>query len=434
MPMPAIAAVLARLAPMIESVAASGGASAAAGTAGRTAAAGSAASAGEGLAGMVGRLFGGGGAQAFGSSQELGGAIQRLEDIASITASLRESSATAGHEQTKTAARFREDERFYMMGSNQDRDRLVELEQQRAANAQQTGAMRREAAALEARVRATTSPSERSAGLGSMLALGATAAPLISSFAGQSAASPGLAAQLTRSAGDIGTAPLGPLAGLVRNMPGPATAGNVAQGMLQPFTDLGVGREEGAVMGSGASFLSEGAKIGSNPLAMLRGEGFAHMARLPGLIRDWGDALVDSKRGLVQFNGTIAHAFAEAERRGIVRSMDSGERIGGATAGLSDALQDLYDEVQPIKDAVTVVLSRGIEGLVRGVEKGVELLKVIYEALKVVPIIGESIEAIEKQIAKAGQGDANIPLHDFIRDVKDRPITAFPRAPRPGKP
>jgi hypothetical protein len=74
---------------------------------------------------------------------------------------------------------------------------------------------------------------------------------------------------------------------------------------------------------------------------------------LPGAIRHWGDALTESQRHLRDFNGVIAYAMLESERREIVRNIAIGGRTGASTANLTKALDDLKDEVQPYKDLIT---------------------------------------------------------------------------------
>jgi hypothetical protein len=429
MPLPAIAAALARFAPLLAEATSSASAASAAGGAAAGTTAGSAASAGGGFSSILGRLFSS--PQAFGSSQELGSAVQRLEDIAALTQTLREQSAVMGQEQSKTAARFREDERLYMMGSPDDTRRLSELEKQRAANAKQQADIRREAAQLESRVRATTQ-GDRSGGFSGLLGTAAAGAPLAAHLLGgpPPAASRDLAGQLTGSMGDVATAPLGPLGGLVRKLPMFQAMGNLMQARIQPFADLGVDRAEGQVAGSAASYAAQGAQIAMNPMTMLRGEGFAHAARLPGLIKEWGEALVESKRGIAQFNGQIAMAFAEAEHRGIIRAVQSGERTAGATSGLSDALQDLYDQVQPMKDTVTIVLSTGVEALVRGVSLGLAYMQRIYEVLKLFnPLLDAVEEGVDLLGTRGIEGKAH-PIDDWIRDTKNRDLGG---RPKPGR-
>jgi len=78
---------------------------------------------------------------------------------------------------------------------------------------------------------------------------------------------------------------------------------------------------------------------------------------MPGAILDWGQALKDSKRHLVQFNGVIAGAYMASERRDILRNIESGKKIAGSTKNLSESLSDFKDELQPIRDTLTIAIN-----------------------------------------------------------------------------
>ncbi len=89
----------------------------------------------------------------------------------------------------------------------------------------------------------------------------------------------------------------------------------------------------------------------------------------------WGRELLQGQRHLSAFNGTIAKAFAEGDRREMIRNIESGQATGNSTALLSAAFQDLMDEVQPIKDGVTsifnvtaTVVTAGVTGMVRNLK------------------------------------------------------------------
>lgn len=424
---PALAGALGML---FEAVGAAGVGGAAAGG---TAAAGSAASAGgaaTGLAGMLGRFgIGSGAATAFGSTAELGGALQRVEDIASLVSGLNDAQKTISAQQTATAAQFRDEEANYLYGNPAHQTTLADLERQRVANEQQRAAMQQESSRLEQRIRLTngTEPSGWSGRqLGTMASAGAG---MFAAYGlGGGGADPGLAGQIAAATSQARTPGL--LGGITRMMPWFQATQNMQQAALQPMTDLGVGKTEGAIMGGAASFSGRMSEITSNPLAMLRGEHIAHMAKLPGLIRDWGQALVDSKKELAQFNGAYAMIFAEEERRGILRNVESGQRTGGAMTGLSESLQELYDLVQPMKDTVTVVLATGLELLVRGTTQIVKTSHQIYTALKYISKTVGALDAINEAIQKwfgrnAAVGD--IPIVKFMQDAHDRDLR--PRRP-----
>lgn len=76
------------------------------------------------------------------------------------------------------------------------------------------------------------------------------------------------------------------------------------------------------------------------------------LTTIPKALEDWGDSLLDARRNLMAFNGAIAGSILEAERRNIVRKMGEGRRVSGTTKAMSEALSDLKDEFQPIKDVI----------------------------------------------------------------------------------
>lgn len=76
-------------------------------------------------------------------------------------------------------------------------------------------------------------------------------------------------------------------------------------------------------------------------------------AELPGMLTTWGEALKNSQMHLRQYNGVLATALMESERRDMVRNIGSANATGYSTARLTEALSDLKDELQPIKDEFT---------------------------------------------------------------------------------
>ena len=78
---------------------------------------------------------------------------------------------------------------------------------------------------------------------------------------------------------------------------------------------------------------------------------------LPGAVLDWTESLKDSKQHLVRYNAVIAGAYLQSERADIMRNIGSGGRIGASQAALVKSLSDLKDELQPIRDTVTIALN-----------------------------------------------------------------------------
>lgn len=446
---------LAALLPIVESLGASGiAAGSTAAATGTAAQAGAAAGAGaggfaglgRGLSGLVNKAMGT--VEAFGSPQQLGEGVQQAQQIADVIATLKGSIGSNEERQRELieSAKPRRGEVDPYTGaigeSSPDRSQdpehlkaLAELQQQRTAFEQESRQKNAQLVDLHARIGQTTnprSPLQTLGQVGGMAAGGGIAGQLMGMFGsgGSSTGGSNLAAQLVNAPKDamgwIGSLlsqskAIFPLGGMMKP---------VAQAALQPFTDLGMNRAERNVASGAVQFGTEFGQKLVNPFALMRGEPLTHLAKLPGLLAEWGEGLVESKRHLMAFNGTLAQSFLEAERRGLIRNIESGQRTSGATAGLSDALQDLQDTLQPVKDVVTTVMARGVEALVREVTAGFQLLRGIYEAVKTLPGIGDSLKAAEKMLEEAGRGDPNQDFVRFLREVNNRDITQPRRIPR----
>lgn len=137
-------------------------------------------------------------------------------------------------------------------------------------------------------------------------------------------------------------------AGVIDSMMGTVTgaAGNVASGAA---AGMAVGGPAGAIAGA---IIGAGATI----------------ATLPKAIMDWSESLIQSKRGIAQWNGALTQYFAEAEWRQIRRDIESGKRTSADVTSLGYSWQSLKDLLQPDADAITNFLSNATKNAVRGVE------------------------------------------------------------------
>lgn len=449
--------------PMIESLAASGmaagstaaatgaaagsTAAAVAGTAARAgAAAGGTSSLGSGFSNIVNKVLGT--VETFKSPQQLGEGLQQAQQLADAIAGLKGSMGSTEDKQRQlmesAKARPGEVDPFTGARGEGTPDRssdpehlkaLAELQSQRASLDREAKAKNSQLVDLHARISQTTNPRTTMQTLGQMGGLaagGGMAGQLMGMFGGGGGGSGAqggsdLAQQLANAPRNM----LGWGGSLLNMLPGMKLAQSTVQAGLQPMTDLGMNRAERGVASGATQFTTDLASKTLNPFALMRGEPITHMAKLPGLLAEWGEGLVESKRHLMAFNGTLAMAFLEAERRGLIRNIESGQRTSGATAGLSDALQDLQDTMQPMKDTVTIVLARGVEELVRGINLIAVTSQKIYDAIKLVPFIGKKIEEIEQQVKQAGQGNRpGTSLHAFLKDVNQRDLTKPRRIPR----
>lgn len=115
----------------------------------------------------------------------------------------------------------------------------------------------------------------------------------------------------------------------------------------------------------------------ANPLLVAKGvaDVGAELIKLPGMLVQWGDALIGSADQIKEFSSVLANAFAVAELRTMQRQFGSAQRTGEASANLIDARQDLADTLQPIKDSTTNVLSKDIANGIRDLNAIVSILR-----------------------------------------------------------
>lgn len=130
-----------------------------------------------------------------------------------------------------------------------------------------------------------------------------------------------------------------------------AASSGVLSGMAGGASNLAGGAVGGGVAGSmmfgGAAGWGVGAAIGLSIEA----------AKLPKRILEWSEALVDSKRGIAQFNGELQGYFASSQWRQIRRDIESGRRTSESTSRLGYAVENFKDTIQPALDATSNILS-----------------------------------------------------------------------------
>lgn len=176
---------------------------------------------------------------------------------------------------------------------------------------------------------------------------------------------------------------------------------------------------------------SSGAQIGMS--AMLGTAGIpglvAAVAALPPKLAEWGDALVQSQGHLAQFNGTMANIFAERRVREIRRNIESGESRAGSTSVLSDAVDDLKDDLRPISDLLANMMNFGGAGLVRVGQGIVKLLE--YST------IGQILWGISKTTDFIGsyfsrkQDEETTPFSGLMKDTANAKPDFVAEPPRP---
>lgn len=91
----------------------------------------------------------------------------------------------------------------------------------------------------------------------------------------------------------------------------------------------------------------------ANPALYAFGKALKPISSFAKALEDWGGSLLASRKHLMAFNGVIAGTVLEAERRSMVRKMGEGRRTSGSTQFMSEQLNELSDQIQPFKDAMT---------------------------------------------------------------------------------
>jgi hypothetical protein len=342
--------MLAALLPLIEALGAEGGAAGVfAGGA-----------EGGGIGSMLGRLVGG--TKAFGSEAELGGALRKISDLNASIEAAQQAIEAKRQQQAQVAHQAREDERQYAFSDPAHQRQMLELNRQQQEHRADVQRQQRELNDLRARAAVTSDPAAARAS--SMREMGATVG-LIG------------AASAIFPQPKIGPDKLSPMDAI--------NPVKMMQRMWQRLKEGGenLGQAGANVGGFVAGDVNSGiAREGVSSLMQILGDlrkmkptaVIKDVSELPAKIVRWSDTLVESQRHLGRFNGTIAMMNADTERRTVLRQIASGQRTGGATADLNTSLQNLYDQLQPMKDSVTVVIAKG---LTVGVDMLSKILKTI---------------------------------------------------------
>jgi hypothetical protein len=379
--------MLAALLPLIEALSAEGGAAGAI--------AGSAEAGGIGSA--LGRMFGG--TKAFGSNAELGGALRKISDLAAGIDASKQAMAQKHQQQEAIASKARNDERQYAFSDPAHTKQLADLVRQQQAHADEIHRSQREIGELRTRAAVTTDPRAANA------------------------------ASWRQAATVLGTgtvaANLAPR--IIQNLPAVQAAGNFGQAAQNMAGEV-AGPTNSAIAGQAWQYGRQTVGMGMNPMNALHpmratADLSLQLSKLPALLKEWGESLVQSQRYLGKFNGTMAMANAESERRGILRAIGSGQRTGGPTAELNLSLENLKDQIQPIRDTVTVVIANSLRTGIELLSTAVDVVKMIHAGLKELPLIGDGLKEIEKRLVEAQKSTLNNregPIREAFRDSARR--------------
>lgn len=139
-----------------------------------------------------------------------------------------------------------------------------------------------------------------------------------------------------------------------------------ARGATQFVSDEGTGQvlgdmQEAAIGGAGriAGAATAGSHLGG-PAGMMAGLAIgaaSEVATLPQKILDWSEALVKSREHLAMWSGQLQQIGREAEIRGYMRDIQSAQETAPMADVLNKTLQDVLDELRPMKDDVFKIAS-----------------------------------------------------------------------------
>jgi hypothetical protein len=182
-----------------------------------------------------------------------------------------------------------------------------------------------------------------------------------------------------------------------------------------------VGTEAVGKLAEGFNALREG---GIAPLTFA----FKELATAPMTVKRWSEELLASQKHLQAFNASIARTFGEAERREILRNVRSGARTSASTERLSEALQDLQDKTEEMKDGTTNALNNILASLTKLTTIGFLLVR---ESSKMGVGAGVAIKWLEKLNEKAAPEESR--FESFMSSIRSGEHMRPPYTKTPGK-
>lgn len=143
-------------------------------------------------------------------------------------------------------------------------------------------------------------------------------------------------------------------------------------------------------------------------------------------IQKFVSGLAESRRYLSQYNGAIASAYLKLDVQRRMLNIRTGQNTQGSTTGLVDALAELNEAVQPMKeDLMTVVNGLGIVAAKVGT-----LMATVSKYLPVMILLKAIAEKIEENTRRA---PAQLPAWEVLRAMQGgggQPFGQRPPLPR----
>ena len=106
------------------------------------------------------------------------------------------------------------------------------------------------------------------------------------------------------------------------------------------------------------------------------------IATLIPTIANWGEALLKNVDNMSQFDANMAQASAVMKMGELRRAMRSADVTGESTEDLARNWDSLMDELQPIRDAITIIMNNVVNVLIDIAKAMLAYLRVLMEAFK----------------------------------------------------
>ena len=210
------------------------------------------------------------------------------------------------------------------------------------------------------------------------------------------------------------------------------TIGNTIAGQVKGIARQTIGTAVGQTVAGSLKTLGMAVKLSSpggvvsfsagimKNAAVKGGEAVVWLAKLPGRLRDFGDALVKSRDHLKEYNGSIAAAVAKLEVERIGRDIRLGamtERTGSYQTGQQSRLENNMLPMKMLKDNLTNAITGGLQNGVN------VILEKLGGALSKVPVFATAAKALQ-DMAKEKPGSSmalNTLLHGMTYKVATQP-------------
>lgn len=137
------------------------------------------------------------------------------------------------------------------------------------------------------------------------------------------------------------------------------------------------------------------------------------VASLPAKFEALGDVVADVAQDLKGFSGAMTEAAMIQDIGQIERSFQSAEATGESVLELTQAVESMKDELQPIRDSITNVMAMVLTTILTKLEEIIEFLKPVLETIvNVLTTMAKVLEKLPK-IGKYFDG-----LSDYLQAIE----------------